>query len=124
MTEEKQFLTEMWRCDLIIPRRQHKIRLRLTDIDQHIRIREPLHRAYLSTLRGGQSTMQRLATKVLFRHLLIRHRCHAVVIELEPARLPVGLDVRKVVTAVQVTRVDEDAYEFVYPRFRPVCGLV
>lgn len=61
-----------------------------------------------------------LATKVVLEDLAIGNRDDAIVVEAEPATLGGGLDVDKVVAAVDVARVDEDAVELVVVALRAV----
>jgi hypothetical protein len=66
----------------------------------------------------------RFATIVIFEDLLVCHGRNAIIVKLEPSSLSIGLDKSKVVSAVQIARVDEDAVQAVEVRFGPVRGLV
>lgn len=97
--------------------------LGLANVDEHVSVREPLHRALERRLRRRMCRAVRsetLATKVVLEDLAIGNRDDAIVVEAEPATLGGGLDVDKVVAAVDVARVDEDAVELVVVALRAV----
>lgn len=95
---------------------QHLRNLALADIDQHVRVSEPLHRPCLVSLESWHNAVQRLATIVLFQHLTIRHRRHPVVVKLEPSCVVIRLDESEVVAAVEITRVYKHTVKLVDPR--------
>ena len=103
----------MGRRVLLPERRQDLVVQALADVHQHVRVREPLHGAHLSALtlllllllRGRDDRAEGLAAVVLLEHFLVRHGCHAIIVELEPPLLRVGLDERKVVATVEVAGV-------------------
>lgn len=95
---------------------QHFIDLALADIDQHVRIGEPLHRPCLVSLKSWRDTIQRLTTIILLQHLTVSHRRHPIVVKLEPSGLVIRLDESEVVTAMEITRVDEHTMKLVDPR--------
>lgn len=102
-------------CVLLGEGWQHLIDLALADINQHVRIREPLHRPCLISLKSGHNAVQCLATIVLFQYFTVSHRRHPIVVELEPSSLVIRLDESEVVTAVEITRVDEYTMKLVDP---------
>jgi hypothetical protein len=63
-------------------------------------------------MRSDQS-IEHFSTIVVLEDLLVGDGCHTVVVKLEPPAVGLGLDKRKVVTAVQIARMDEDAVEVV-----------
>jgi len=95
------------------------------DVHQHVRIREALDGPELLIPRLNRGIpVGRFATIVIFMDLLVRHGCNTIIIKLEPSSLSIGLDKSKVVSAVQIARVDEDAMQAVKVRFGPVRSLV
>jgi len=76
---------------------------RLANVNQHVRVGEPLHGADLIPLQGMRQPIDRLSTIILLKHFLVSHRRDAVVVELEPSRLPIRFDECKVVPTVQIT---------------------
>ena len=105
-------------------RGQHLIDRCITDVHQHVGVREPLHRPNLIPLCLGDNTVQRLPTVVLLQNLPVCHRRHPIVVEFEPPSIPVWFDEGEVVSAVEVTRVYEYTVKLVFPRFGPVGRLV
>ena len=112
----RSIVLDEWRQDLVDPR--------LVDVHQHVGVREPLHRPDLIPLCLWNYAIQGLPAVVFLQDLPIRYRRDPVVIEFEPAGFPIGLNERKVVPTMEVTRVYEDAVELVFPRFGPVGCLV
>ena len=97
----------------------------LADVHQHVRIREALDGSELLIPRLDRGIpVGRFATIVIFKDLLVRHGSNAIIIILEPFSLPIRLDKSKVVSAMQIARVNEDAMQAVEVRFGPVRGLV
>ena len=105
----------MWRRVLVLPRRQGLINRALANIHQHIRVRKALHGAHLVPLHRRYKAIEGLATVILFQDLTIGHGSHAIVVELEPPCLAIGLDQSEVVTTMEVSRVDENTVELVHP---------
>lgn len=107
---------------------------RLADVHEHVRVREPLHRALHRRLRARLRVRRRdrvpvrreraLAAKVVLEHFAVRDGDDAVVVEAQPATIRRRLDQDKVVTAVHVARVDQDAVQSVLVRLGPVRLLV
>lgn len=112
----KDALTQMWRRVLILPWRQDLINRTLANVHEHVRVREALHRAHLVSLHGWYEAIEGLAAVVLFQNLTVGHGSHAIVVELEPPCLAIGLDQSEIVATVEVSRVDEDTMELVNPR--------
>jgi hypothetical protein len=103
------------------------------NVDQHVRVGESLHRALHLRLGGGLSvrllswvTVRRdgtLAAEVVLEDFAIRDGDDAVIVEAEPASVGRRLDENEVVTAVNVTGMDEDAMQLVEVRFGAIGAL-
>jgi hypothetical protein len=74
-------------------------------------------------LRGDQA-VEHIPAIVVLEDLLVCHRRHSVVVKLEPPAVLLRLDERKVVSAVEVARVHENAMQLVVVRDRTVRRLV
>ena len=100
-------------------RLQHLVHHRLAHVHKHVSIREALHRtngrrgAGMAVYTAGR---HHLTTKVVFQHLLERGGCNAIVVKFEPVAVGLRFDQSKVMTTVQVARVNKHAMQFVYPR--------
>lgn len=95
------------------------------NVHQHVRIREALDGPQLLIPRLNRGIpVGRFATIVIFKDLLVRHGRNTIIVILEPFSLSIGFDKSKVVSAVQIARVDEDAMQAVEVRFGLVRGLV
>jgi len=105
-------------------RRQDVIDRRLVDVHQHVGIREPLHRPDLIPLCLRDNAIHWLPTIVLLQNLPVRHRRHPIVVEFEPAGVPIWFDEGEVVSTVEVAGVYEDTMKPVLPGFGPVSRLV
>ena len=114
----------MSRRVFILPRCENLIQCTLTDVHQHVSVREALHRTNLVALHRWHEAVQRLAAVVLLQNLPVGHRRHTIIVELEPPCLPVGLDQRKVVTTMEITGVDEYTMQLVHPRLGLICSLI
>ena len=79
----------------------------ITYIDQHVGICESLHRSRLLPLVGSDKAVVQIATVIVLCDLLVSDRYDPIVIVLEPPAVLLGLDQSKVVTTVQITRMDE-----------------
>ena len=64
------------------------------------------------------NAVQGFATIVLLQHFAISHRSYTVIVKLEPPRVAIGLNKSKVVSAVHVTGMHQDAMQLVYPILR------
>ena len=86
----------------------------LANIHQHVCVGESLDGPSLvSLVRWKYIAVQWLATIVLLQDLFVGNGGDAIIIELEPPSIPIWLDKRKVVATMQITRVNEDAMQFV-----------
>ncbi len=94
-------------------RLEHLVDVAFANVDEHVGVGEALHGAHGRTgadLCCGMAVGD-FAAEVVFEHLLLGDGRDAVVVELEPVAISLGLEQGKVVTAVQVARVDEDAVQ-------------
>ena len=98
----------MGRRVLFLKRCQYLVTHRIPYIHQHVCIGEAFHRAKLVSLEGVK-TIQRLATIVFLQNLTVGDGGDAIVIELEPSGLAIGFDERKVVSAIDISRVHQYA---------------
>ena len=114
----------MGRGIFVLPRCQHLIDRALAHVHQHVCVSEALYRAHLVALHRRYEAVDRLSSIILFEHLAIRNGRDAIIVELEPAGLTIGLDQREVVATVQVPRVNKDTVQSVYPRLRPVSSFI
>lgn len=106
----------------------------LADVDEHVRVREPLHGALDRGLGAGLRVRgldrvtvrseRSLTTKVVLEDFAVRDRHDAIVVEAEPTTVRRRLDQDKVVAAVHVSRVHEHAVQPVLVRLGPVCLFV
>jgi hypothetical protein len=53
--------------------------------------------------------VDRFTAIVVFEGSLVRHRCNTIIMKLEPSSLSIGLDNSKVISIVQITRMDQDS---------------
>ena len=112
-----------WRINFS-ERRKYRIHLGLPDIDQHVGVGELLQRTCLCPLVRRNQAIKYVATVVVLEHLFIRHRRYPIIVEFEPPAILLRLDQSKVMTAVQITRVHEDAVKLVDARLRPILFFV
>ena len=75
-------------------------------------------------LHWRDQAIERLTTIVLLKDLSVSDGGNSIVIELEPSSLPIRFDESEVVTAVQITRVNQDTMKLVDPGLGPVCRVV
>lgn len=108
----------MRRCILFFERCQYFVDRSLADVYQHVSVREALHGAHLIALQRLWNAIQRFTTIVLLQHFAVGHRSHTIVVELEPSRVAIWFNQSKVVTAIHVTGMHQDAMQFVYPILR------
>jgi hypothetical protein len=106
-------LTQMVRRVGLRKRRQDSRQLGLLDVYQHVGVGKLFQTPRLLSLMLGHQTIDRVATIIVLEDLFVRHWCHAIIVELEPPSVLLGLDERKVVPAVQVARVDEDTVQVI-----------
>ena len=95
-----------WRV-LFSERCQHLVDGRIPDVDQHVRVRESLHRvtSLITLLNLGQCPIHDLPSVVLLQNFLVSDGRDTVIIVFKPACLPIWLDKSKIVPAVQVAGV-------------------
>lgn len=108
----------MRRCILFLERCQYLVDRHLADVYQHVSVREALHGANLVALQRLWNAVQRFAAKILLQHLAISHRSHTIIVKLEPSGVAIWFYQRKVVSAVHVTGMHQDAMQLVYPILR------
>ena len=108
----------MWRCIFFLERCQYLVDRCLADVYQHVSVREALHSADLIALQRLWNAVQGFATIVLLQHFTISHRSHTIVVKLEPSRVAIWLNQSKVVPAIHVTRMHQNAMELVHPVLR------
>lgn len=87
----------------------------LPNVYQHVSIGKPFHSSRLIALQWRQKTVQNFSAIILFENFFICHRSNSVVVELQPPSIPVGLDESEIVAAMQISRVDENTMQLVYP---------
>lgn len=99
----------MWRRVVLREWRKNLVDGYFPNIYQHVGICEPLHCSNLIALWCWDTIQtQGFSSIILFENFLIRHRCHSVIVELEPSGVTVGFDESEVMATVQVARVDQD----------------
>jgi len=95
------------RCISLGEWRKYIVNSAFADVHQHVRICEALDGPELLIPRLDRGIpVGGFATIVIFMDLLVRHWRNAIIVKLEPSSLSIGLDKSKVVSAVQITRVD------------------
>lgn len=115
----------MSRRVLVLPWCKDFVDRTLTDVHQHVCVRETLHRTNLSALhRWDRAAVHDLATIVLFENFPISDGGDAVVVELQPPCLAVRLDESKVMAAVEITGVHEHTVQLIHPWVCTVCTLL
>lgn len=93
----------MWRGVLVCERSQHLINSGLPYVYQHVRIREPFHGSHLISLgRREDAVRRRFSTIVLLQNLTVCHRCHAIVIILEPPCFTIRFDESKIMATMKI----------------------
>jgi len=102
-------LTEMCRCILFLEWWQHVIRECLSDVYQHVRVREPLHRANLIPLQRRRNAIEDFSAEILLKNLAVCHGCDPVIVKLEPPCSGIRFDASEVVTAMEIPGVNEHA---------------
>ena len=106
--------TEVNRCISLGEWCKDVVNSAFTDIDQHVRIREALDGPELLIPRLNRGIpISRFATIVIFKDLLVRHGRNTIIVILEPFSLSIGFDKSKVMSAVQIARVNEDTMQAV-----------
>lgn len=96
----------------------------LTNINQHVRVRESLHRPDLITLHWRCQSIQWLATIVLLEDFTISDWGHAIIVKLQPPCFAVRLDECEVMATMKITGMHQHAVQLVHPWVRSVCSLV
>jgi hypothetical protein len=125
LPQTQRQLTQVWGSIFLGEWRQDLIDLCLTNVYQHISIRAKRIRYRVPIpLSLRDNHLQRFSPIISLQNLLAHHRCHAVVVELEPQAVLVRFDESNAFPRFSGTGVNDDTVEFVLPGFMPVSRLV
>lgn len=109
----------MLRNFLVLDRRKNLGNPRRTNINEHVRIGEPLDSTLERRFRARMNSPvdQSFSAVILFEDFSIGDGDYSIVVEAEPSSIGSWLDENEVVTAVDVSRVNENSVKLVEMRF-------
>jgi len=109
-------LPEMRRGIVLGERLEDVVDRTLPDVDEHVGVGEPLGRSSRVVVvvpRLVSSWGRKLSSVVVLENLLVGNRSDSVVVVLEPLSILLGLDESEIVTAVEISSVNEDSVKLV-----------